>query len=48
MKFTLLRLVMIIKSLIITRGLTLKKSKLGLEDKKELLVSKDKGKKGAS
>ena len=48
MKFTLLRLVMIIKSLIITRGLTLKKSKLRLEDKKELLVSKGKGKKGAS
>lgn len=48
MKFTLLRLVMIIKSLIITRGLTLKKSKLGLEDKKELLVRKGKGKKGAS
>ena len=48
MKFTLLRLVMIIKSLIITRGLTLKKSKLELEDKKELLVSKGKGKKGAS
>lgn len=48
MKFTLLRLVMIIKSLIITRGLTSKKSKLGLEDKKELLVSKGKGKKGAS
>ena len=48
MKFILLRQVMIIKSLIITRGLTLKKSKLGLEDKKELLVSKGKGKKGAS
>ena len=48
MKFTLLRLVMIIKSLIITRGLTLKKCNLGQEDKKELLVSKGKGKKGAS
>ena len=48
MKFILLRLVMIIKSHIITRGLTLKKSKLELEDKKELLVSKGKGKKGAS
>lgn len=48
MKFILLRLVMIIKSLIITRGLTLKKCNLGQEDKKELLVSKGKGKKGAS
>lgn len=48
MKFFLLRLVMIIKSLIITRGLTLKKCNLGQEDKKELLVSKGKGKKGAS
>lgn len=48
MKFILLRLVMIIKSLIIIRGLTLKKSKLGLEDKKEQVVSMGKGKKGAS
>ena len=48
MKFFLLRLVIIIKSLIITRGLTLKKCNLGQEDKKELLVSKGKGKKGAS
>lgn len=48
MKFILLRLVIIIKSLIITRGLTLKKSKLGREDKKEKVVSKCKGKKGAS